>query len=159
MDDKGTVLTALALARTWQKEAGMSFTVWAANGKFYPATEVVSIDRAGGTALVRVPGLPPGGPPPQVRARYQAKRGETVRVIMAATEGGEARALFATVQEIDRKKRLLSITPPLPREAVGSPVWNGEGEMVGLMLSTNQFRPFLHAALLAPLQLERTSAK
>lgn len=158
MDDKGTVLTAMALARTWQRQEGTSLTVRAANGKCYPAREVISIDRHGGTALLRVPGLPPG-PGLRVRARYQPGRGERMKVVMAATEEGVAKSFFPSVQAQDRKKRLISLSPSLPREAVGSPVFNGEGEIVGVMLSANQFRPFLHPAVLAPLLLDRTGGR
>lgn len=99
------------------------------NGKFIKAQKMLSLDETNDVALIKVEGK--GLPSLKLSQDYKPKQGENVFVI-GSPFGLETTVSNGIISSIRGSDEFLQITAPVSPGSSGSPVFNTNGEVIGI---------------------------
>lgn len=129
IDPNGIIATNCHVIKKWLGASENRLLVKMENGVYSPIEDLISVDEVNDLALLIVEGEKL--PTIKFAKDYEPKRGENI-VVIDSPLGLETRVISGIINNVGGKRGLMQITTPVAQGGSGSPVFNSNGEVIGV---------------------------
>ncbi len=129
IDSNGVIVTNCHIIKKWLGASENRLLVTMENGVYYLIKDLISVDEVNNLALLIVEGEKL--PTIKFAKDYEPKRGENI-VVIDSPLGLETRVISGIINNVGEKRGLMQITAPVAQGGNGSPVFNSNGEVIGV---------------------------
>lgn len=144
IDQSGVIVTNCQVISAWLKDMESSLVATTGDGTRMLMEEVISHDCRKGIVLARMESgeLPAAN----LHGGYKIKQGEKI-VIMGSRSGSAITALEGTVKGALGKDEIFQTTVPVTTSGSGGPIFNLDGEVIGVAISSEKKRQKINVAI------------
>ncbi len=129
IDPNGVIVTNCHIIKKWLGASENRLLVKMENGVYSLIEDLISVDEVNDLALLIVEGEKL--PTIKFAKDYEPKLGENI-VVINSPLGLETRVISGIINNVGGKRGLMQITAPVAQGGSGSPVFNSNGEVIGV---------------------------